>query len=135
MKVVFIRFINSPLYTQYFINRTLKVHNDYYRTFIDNIVIFSDTFNNHIEYLKYIFSLFREKNISINLKKSYIRYPIVELLRYYIDVLKIYSIEDWMQSFYKLEFPFILKTLKIYLKTTSFLRFMIPYYIQIADLL
>jgi len=40
-----------------------------------------------------------------------------------------------MQSFYKLEFPFILKTLKIYLKTTSFLRFMIPYYIQIADLL
>jgi len=87
--------MNSPLYIQRFINRTLKAYNDYYRVFIDNVVIFLDIFNNHIEHLKDIFSLFREKNISINLEKSYIKYPIIELLRYYIDVLKIYSIEDW----------------------------------------
>src|SRR6266699_1347498 len=99
------------------------------------MVIFSDTFNNYIEYLKDIFSLFQEKNISINLKKSYIRYPTVELLRYYIDILEIYFIKDRTQDFYKLEFPSILKTLKIYLKVINFLRFIILYYIQIADLL
>jgi len=83
--------------------------------------------------LKDIFSLFRKKNININLKKSYIRYLIVELLGYYIDTLKIYFIEDRMQNFYKLEFPSILKMLKTYLKVIDFLRFIIPYYIQIAD--
>ncbi len=95
-KIIFIKFTNSFLYIQYFINRTLKTYNNYYRIFIDNIIIFSDIFNNYIEYLKDIFSLFREKNININLKKSYIKYPTIELLGYYIDTLKIYSIEDRM---------------------------------------
>ncbi len=90
-------------------------------------------FNNYIEHLKDIFSLFREKNININLKKSYIGYLTVELLGYYIDVLKIYSIEDRTQSFYKLEFLSILKTLKTYLKAINFLRSIISYYIQIID--
>ena len=93
-KIIFIRFTNSFFYIQYFINRTLKVYNNYYRTFIDNIIIFSNTFNNYIKYLEDIFSLFQEKNININPEKSYIGYQIVELLGYYIDVLEIYSIEN-----------------------------------------
>ena len=72
----------------------LKIYNDYYRAFINDIIIFLDIFNDYIKHLKDIFSLFREKNININLKKSYIGYPTVELLGYYIDVLRIYSIED-----------------------------------------
>ncbi len=72
----------------------LKVYSDYYWAFIDNIIIFLDIFNDYIEYLEDIFSLFWKKNISINLKKSYIEYLMVELLRYYIDVLKMYSTED-----------------------------------------
>src|SRR6266566_3072364 len=97
------------------------------------MIIFSDIFNNHIKHLEDIFSLFREKNISINLEKSYIRYPTVELLRYYIDTLGIYSMEDQMQSFYKLEFPSTLKALKTYLGAIGFLCSIIPYYTQIAD--
>ena len=99
------------------------------------MVIFSNIFNDHIEYLEDIFFLFQEKNISINPEKSYIGYPTIELLKYYIDALEIYSIEDRTQSFYKLEFPSILKVLETYLKAISFLRSMIPYYVQIADVL
>jgi len=72
----------------------LKTYNDHCRTFIDNVVIFLNTFNNHMKHLKDIFFLFQKKNININLKKSYIKYLTVELLGYYIDVLKMYSIED-----------------------------------------
>ena len=113
----------------------MKTYSDHYRTFIDDIIIFSDTFNDYIKHLEDIFSLFREKNININLKKSYIRYPMVELLEYYIDTLKIHSTENRTQNFYKLKFLSILKTLKIYLKVINFLYSIIPYYIQIADLL
>ncbi len=128
-KVIFIRLTNSPPYIQRFIDRILRAHNDHCRTFIDNVVIFSDTFNDYIEHLKDIFSLFREKNININPEKSYIGYPIIELLGYYIDVLGIYSMEDRIQGFYKLEFPSILKVLKTYLKVRNFLYFMILYYV------
>ncbi len=120
-------------YIQRFIDQTLKIYNDHYRIFIDDVVIFSDMFNDYMEHLEDIFSLFREKNISINSKKSYIRYPTVELLKYYIDVLEIHSTEDRTQGFYELEFPSILKTLETYLRAIGFLRSMIPYYAQIAD--
>ena len=74
----------------------LRIYNDHYRVFIDDIVIFLNIFNDYIEYLEDIFFLFRKKNISINFEKFYIEYPTVELLRYYIDILEIYSIEDWI---------------------------------------
>ncbi len=92
--MVFIKFTNSSSYMQHFINRTLKTYNDHCRTFIDDVIIFLNTFNDYIEHLEDIFSLFQKKNININFKKSYIGYPIVELLGYYIDVLRIYSTED-----------------------------------------
>jgi len=92
--MILIRFTNSPFYTQYFIDWTLKAYNNHCRTFIDNIVNFSNMFNDYIKHLEDIFFLFQEKNININLEKSYIKYPTVELLRYYIDALKIHSIED-----------------------------------------
>jgi hypothetical protein len=85
--------------------------------------------------LENIFSLFRKKNISINPEKSYIEYPIVELLGYYIDILGIYSMEDRTQGFYELEFLSILKALEIYLGAIGFLYSIIPYYAQIVDTL
>jgi len=121
--MVFIRFTNSPFYTQHFINWILKIYNDYCRVFIDDIIIFSNIFNDYIEHLENFFFLFRKKNININLEKFYIRYPIVELLRYYIDTLKIYFIKNRIQSFYKLEFPSILKTLKDLSKSYKLLTF------------
>jgi len=99
------------------------------------VIIFSDIFNDHAKHLEDIFSLFQEKNININPEKSYIKYPTVELLRYYVDALGMYSTEDRTQGFYKLEFPSILKALETYLEATGFLRSMIPYYAQIADTL
>ncbi len=74
-------------------DKTLKLYCKYYRTFIDNVIIFSNIFKNHRKHLKTIFFLFK-KNISINLEKSYIGYPFVELLGFYIDVLDIHFTED-----------------------------------------
>ena len=67
--MIFIRYINSFPYIQYFIDRTLKLHRKYYCIFIDNIIIFSDIFKNYNNYLKIIFSLFEKKNININPEK------------------------------------------------------------------
>ncbi len=114
---------------------TLKEHCKYCRIFIDDVTIFSDSFKDYIEHLNSVFSLFQEKNIGFNIKKSFIGYPSVELLGFYIDTLRMHSTEDRIQSFRQLEFPTTLKALETYLKATGFLRTMIPYYAQISDAL
>ena len=58
----------------------------------------------------------------------FIGYLFIEFLRFYIDVLKIYFIEDHIQGFRQLEFPVILKALETYLRATGFLHIMILYY-------
>ena len=95
-KVVFIGYTNSFLYIQHFIDRTLKLYCKYYRVFIDDVVIFSDTFKDYNKYLRTVFSLFEEKNININLKKLFIGYLSVELFGFYIDVFGIYFTEDYI---------------------------------------
>jgi len=113
----------------------LKEYREYCKVFIDDITIFSDFFKDYIEYLNFIFFLFQEKNIRFNTEKSFIGYSSVELLRFYIDMLKIYSTEDCIQDFYQLEFPATLKALETYLKAISFLYIIILYYVQILDAL
>ena len=130
---MFIKYINFSPYTQYFINRTLKLYRKYYYIFIDNIVIFSNIFKDYNRYLRTVFSLFEKKSININPKKSFINYLSVELFGFYIDTFNIHFTEDRIQGFRQLEFPAILKALETYLKATGFLYSLVPYYIQIAD--
>ncbi len=127
--MVFIKYINSFLYIQCFIDWILKESREYYKTFINNITIFSDSFKDYIEYLNSVFFLFQEKNIRFNTEKSFIGYLFIELLKFHIDTLRIYSTEDYIQGFYQLEFLATLKTLKTYLKATDFLYIIILYYI------
>ena len=116
-------------------DRLLKDYREFCCVFIDDIVIFSDIYEEYIQYLYSIFFLFSKKNVSLSPEKSFIGYPFVELLGFYIDTLGIHSTEKKTQSFRKLEFPNTLKTLKTYLKATDFLRNIIPYYVQISDIL
>ncbi len=110
-------------------DRTLKLYYKYCYIFIDNIVIFLDTFKDHDKYLGTVFFLFEEKSININLEKLFIGYPSVEFFDFYIDVFNIYFIEDRIQGFRQLEFPTTLKVLKTYLGVTGFLYSLILYYV------
>ncbi len=99
------------------------------RIFIDNIVIFSDIFEDHCRYLEEVFIFFQEKSVSINPKKSFIGYLSVKLLDFYIDSLELYTTKDRIQGFYNLEFPYNLKDLECYLGVIRFLYLLILYYI------
>ena len=65
----------------------------FYKVFIDDVVIYSDIYNDYLQHLTNVFSLFQEKNINFNPKKLYIGYLSIELLGFYIDTLRIYSIK------------------------------------------
>jgi hypothetical protein len=125
---MFIKYMNSLLYIQCFMDQTLKLYRKYCYIFIDDMVIFSDIFKDYNKYLGTVFSLFEEKNININPEKSFIGYPSVELFGFYVDALGMHSTEDRIQGFRQLEFPATLKALETYLGAIGFLRSLIPYY-------
>ena len=101
--------------------------------FIDNIVVFLDSFEDYIQHLHDIFSLFVKKNISISLEKSFLGYLSVELLGFYVDSLGLSTTTECIEAFSKLEFPGILKALEIYLRVAGFLWTIIPYFAKISE--
>lgn len=80
-----IGFRNSLTYTQRFIDQLLTPHAKYCRTFIDDIVIYSDNLEDYKKYLRKIFKLFISKNIAISPSKSFVGYLNVELLGFRVD--------------------------------------------------
>ncbi|KHE79243.1 hypothetical protein GE21DRAFT_1221407, partial [Neurospora crassa] len=63
-------------------------------SYIDNIIVFNDTANNYLKYFKVIFKLFKNINFNITIKKSFVVYLSVRLLRYCINGLGIVIITD-----------------------------------------
>jgi Reverse transcriptase (RNA-dependent DNA polymerase)/RNase H-like domain found in reverse transcriptase/Integrase zinc binding domain len=124
---------NSPAYVQRFMDKFLKKHASYCRAFIDDVVIYSNTFEEHRQHLDTIFGLFAQTGISIAPKKSFVGYPSVELLGFQVDALGLSTTTDRMAAFQKLEFPAQLKSLESYLGATGFLRHLIPYYAQLVE--
>lgn len=131
--VALMGFRNSPAYTQRFMDRLLSGHSEYCRAFIDDIVIYSETREEHERHLRRIFELFLSKNIAISPSKSFVGYPNVELLGFRVDGLGLSTTADRVKAFKILEFPNTLKALEQYIGMSGFLRHLIPYYAKIAE--
>jgi hypothetical protein len=123
---------NSPAHVQRYMDRLLDKHSSYCRAFIDDIVIFSDSEEDHLRHLRTIFDLFCRKNIAISPTKSYLGYPDVELLGFRVNGLGLSTTKERVAAFRNLAFPDQLKALEQYLGSTGFLRHLIPYYAQLA---
>ncbi|KHE80117.1 hypothetical protein GE21DRAFT_1219144, partial [Neurospora crassa] len=62
--------------------------------YIDDIVVFNDTAEDYLKYLEIILKLFKEINLNIAPKKSFVTYLSIRLLSYYINSLGITIITD-----------------------------------------
>lgn len=134
-KVAPMGFCNSPPYVQRQMDRMLREFREFCRTYIDDVVIFSATLEEHVRHLSCVFQKFTDMNVSINPKKSYIGYPSVTLLGQKVDGLGLATDEDKIKALLDIQFPINLKDLEIYLGLTNWLRKHIPYYSQACSAL
>jgi hypothetical protein len=77
--VASMRFKNSSTYTQRRINIILRDLKHCCRAFIDDITIFSDTFNEHIKHLHLIFQRLLEYDIKLNSLKAFLDFSLIVL--------------------------------------------------------
>lgn len=122
----------SPPYVQRQTDRILRPIRDFAKAYVDDMIAFSKTLSEHLEHLRKMFSLFREKRISLNPKKSFLGYPSVILLGQRVDSLGLSTSEEKLAAITSLKFPRSLRELETFLGLTGWLRSSIPRYAQRA---
>ena len=128
--VTVISYRNFSAYVQRMIDCILQPHWDFFRVYIDNIVIYTKlcTLQDHLKHLNKVFKLLTEKDICLFSKKSFLDYLTVQLLDQCVDALKLTITEDKLAVIINIEFFCTLFTLKKYLKMTDYLHQYILYY-------
>ena len=131
-KVPVMGFRNSPAYVQRMIDRILRPFRHFCRAYVDDIVIFSSSLEEHIKHLTLVFQALSEMNIHLAPAKAFLGYPTVSLLGQRVNALGLATAEEKLWAIRALEFPKTLAALDKYLGLTSYLKQYVPYYTAIA---
>lgn len=122
-----------PAYVQRQIDGILREFRAFARAYVDDIVVFSKTLEEHLEHLRSIFQLFQKMNIALKPSKTYLGYPTVALLGQKVESLGLTTAEEKLEAISKLRFPATLKLLETYLGLTGWMRNYVPYYAQLSN--
>ena len=109
---------NFSMYVQRQIDRVLRFF-DFARVYVDDIIIFSNSFQSHLKHLRQIFEILSINNISVNSKKIFLKYSSMSFLRQHVISLKLFTNKEKFQIIVNFIFLKTLNKLKTYLKLTK----------------
>ena len=125
----------SATYAQRQIDIILRGLEAYAKAYINDIVIFSATLEEHLKHLHAVFKLFGSYIVTLNPEKIFFSYPSITLLGQKVNGLGLTSAAEKVAAISNWKFPCNLKALESYLGFTNWLRDYIPYYAQKVKLL
>ena len=123
----------SPPYVQRQTDKLLRPYRDFAKAYVDDMIVFSKTLEEHLQHLRTLFQLFRDRRISLSPTKSFLGYPTVILLGQRVDSLGLTTSEEKLAAISALEFPRNLRDLEVFLGLTGWLRSSIAKYAQLAQ--
>ncbi|CAI9633107.1 unnamed protein product [Alternaria burnsii] len=106
---------------------------DYAKAFIDDFVIYSKIFDDHLKHLNAFFGRIDEYGITLAPNKCFIGYPTVKLLGQRVDAFGIASTDERIHALRNLSFPRHAKDMEKYIGAIGFLNDRTPYLAQIAE--
>jgi len=109
----------SPSYVQRMMDSILRSYKSFARCYIDDIIIFSKTFEKYVKYLDITLGLFDRLGITIKKIKIFLGYPSIILLGQRINGFDIAISEERTAAIRNLVFLKMLKDLEIYLGFTG----------------
>jgi hypothetical protein len=132
-KVAIMGYKGSPPYVQRMMDSILRPYKSFARCYIDDIVVFSKTLEEHTEHLDTILGLFDRIGMTIKGAKTFLGYPSIVLLGQRVNGFGMTTSEERVAAIRNLTFPKTLKDLETYLGCTGWLRQYIPYYAQLTE--
>ena len=85
--------MNSISYVQRQINKIFQKIKNFIQTYINDIIYDSTSFIKHLSHLRRLFILFINFNVFINSKKTFLRFPDVNLFDQKMNSLKLTTFE------------------------------------------
>ena len=131
--VALMKFKNSSLYVQRQTNQMLQSHRKFSRAYMNDIIIFFKTLNEHVKHFRQIFRLFQKRRVNLTSIKFYLNYSFIILLKQKIDNLKLFIIVEKITVIISLQFSISLRKLKYFLKLTNWLRHCIERFVQLTQ--
>jgi len=101
--------------------------------FIDDIIIFSDTFEAHVRDLDDVLTVLKESGLTVQLHKCLVGYHSLKLLRQLVDRLGLTTTEERAEAILKQTYPETLDQLETFLGACGYNRHLVPYYTQITS--
>ena len=131
--VVPMGYLNAPAVFQRFINHILHPHFAYCRAYLDDIVIFSRTKEEHVKHLNAVLQTLKENQISLKPKKCKWFRKKVSFLGYTVELGKGFRMsDDKIQALRDLKPPRHKKDLHTILGQFGWLAHLIPHYSDIT---
>lgn len=100
--------------------------------YIDDIIVFSEDYDNHWSNLRLIFERLRDANLPVNLEKTQFLASEVEFLGYIVSAESIKADSKKVEAINKMEPPTNVRELKRFLGMTSYYRKFIQDYAKVA---
>jgi len=114
-------FVNSPSHVQRLMDKLLKDF-PWAKCFVDDICVFSDTFEEHLEHIATLLELLENLNITLSPSKCFVGWHSVDLLGLVVDRLGLSTIEQKTAAIARIEFPTTLKQLEHFLGLAGWYR-------------
>ena len=120
--VAMMNYKNSLIYVQRQINRLLRRFRQFFKIYVDDIVIFFKTTTKHVAHLRSVFDMLRNNNIFIKFSKAFLKYFFVQLFDQKIDFFEFFTNEEKLRVIVKLFFFKSFRLLKTYFDMIDWLR-------------
>ncbi len=123
---------NSIAYVQRQMNILLNILKKIVKTYIDDIICRSKTFEEHMKHLRILFRIFLRKNIIINSLNTFLRYQSVILLEQRVNVLELITAKKKLKTMILLKFSENLTALERYLNLAKYLRNKVHFFAEVS---
>ncbi len=96
--------------------------------YIDDIIIFSPTLEDHLDHLNEILIILEKSGVTLSLSKSHFAYPNIKALGHHVSRLGISTMEEKIEIIKNLKFPKLLRELETGLGFFEYYRGFVPWY-------
>ena len=97
----------------------LRTYREFFRVYMNDIIMFSKTLTKHVEHFKQIFQLFVNKRVNLIFIKSFLNYSFIMLFDQRVDNLKLSISIEKIAIIILLQFSQSFRNLKHFLNLTN----------------
>jgi hypothetical protein len=126
-------YCNSPGHMQRFMDKVLEPHKEYARCYIDDVVVFSKTYEDHIRHVRRVLNCLAALGMTLSPEKCYVGYHSVQLLGRMVDRYGLSTIKERTDALAQIQFPKTLRELEHFMGIANYYRYYIGRYAGITD--